>query len=132
MSYTYRAGVTLSTDAGTFTSYTSQIVSTGIHKFSETAINNDDTVISLAIDESAVKAFGLKSSQDVTFKVNDDGSPDATITLTANKPVVWVAGDSQYPSVNPLGIVDATSLTITNDGDDDATVEFACLYDVTP
>lgn len=134
MSYTYRAGVTLSTDAGTFTSYTASVVGSGIAKFSEIAAADGATVITVAVDVSAVKAFGLKSSRDVVVTVNDDGSPTATITLTANKPVVWVAGDTdQYPSSNPLGATDVASMTVTNaDPDLDATVEFACLMDATP
>ena len=134
MSYTYRAGLTLSTDAGTFSSYTTDVTGTGIVKFEESCADAGSTVITVAVDISAVKAFGLKSTKAVTVTVNDDGTPDATVSLAANVPLIWVASlaGTQYPTDNPLGTVDITSMKVANASGAAATVSFACLTDATP
>lgn len=133
MAFTYRAGTSLSTDAGTFTSDTVTITGSGVQKFSESCPTGT-TTITISVDVSAVKAFGLKSTQDCVVTVNDDGTPDATITLTANQGVTWVASlaGTQYPTSNPLGAVDVTSMDVTVAGATTATVTFACLTDATP
>jgi len=86
------------------------------------------------VDISAVKAFGLKSTKAVTVTVNDDGTPDATIALAANVPLIWVAAlaGTQYPTSNPLGSADITGMKVTNASGAAATVSFACLTDATP
>jgi hypothetical protein len=133
MAFTFRAGNTLSTNAGTFTSYTRSITGSGVIDIQETIPTGAGTVITVAIDVSAVQAFGLSSTKTGTLTINDDGTPDATISLTANVPIVWVAGaSSQYPSSNPLGSVDVTSMKFTQASGADAMLEFACLLDVTP
>ena len=134
MSITFRPGVTLTTDAGSFSAATSAgIVGSASVHLSETAAGADTTTMDVAVDVSAVKAFGLKSTEDCVITVNDDGSPTATITLTANKSLIWVAGDTnQYPSSNPLGATDVATWDVTVAGADDATITFACLVDATP
>src|SRR5690349_4552983 len=133
MAFTFRAGNTLSTNAGTFTSYTRTITGSGVHDIEETVPSGAGTVITIGVDVSAVLAFGVVSTKTGTLTINDDGTPDATISLTANVPVVWVSGaSSQYPSSNPLGSVDITSMKFTQSSGADATLSFACLYDATP
>lgn len=133
MAFTYRAGLTLSTDAGTFTSDTVTITGSGSQRISESCPTGA-TTITVNVDVSAVKAFGMKSTEDCTVTVNDDGTPDATISLTANQGLTWVASlaGTQYPTDNPLGTVDVTSMKVTVAGADTATFTFACLTDATP
>jgi len=132
MSIAFTPNVTLTTDGGSFTSAGTAITGGSSYHLSETAAGADTTTMLLAVDVSAVKAFGLKSSKAAVITVNDDGSPTATITLAANKSLVWVAGDDQYPASNPLGAVDVASWDVTIAGADDALITFAVLTDPTP
>ncbi len=134
MSITFRPGVTLATDAGNFSAASSAgVVGSASFHLSETAAGADATDMALAVDVSAVKALAIKSSQDCVITVNDDGSPTATITLTANKSIIWVAGDTaQFPTANPLGASDVATIDVTVAGADDALVTIAVLIDATP
>ncbi len=136
MSYTWSSTVGLSTGLGSFTASNGSVTGTGTVGFSETAVKNTTTVFTIAVDVSAVKALGIKSTGAVTCGINDaaSGSPDATITLAANKAIIWVSGDTaQFPSSNPLGSTDVVTVHVTNASTTtDATVTFACLVDVTP
>ncbi len=125
--------VTLRTDSGTFSAAATGIVGGSSIHLSETALAEDTTTMTIAVDVSAVKAMAIKASQDCVITVNDDGSPTATITLTANDAIIWVAGNTvQYPTANPLGVTDVATWDVTVAGAEDALVTFAALVDPTP
>jgi propanediol utilization protein len=133
MSITFTPGVTLRTDSGTFSAASTGIVGGSSIHLSETAAAADTTTMTLAVDVSAVKSMAIKASKDCVITVNDDGSPTATITLTANDAIIWVAGNTvQYPTANPLGSTDVATWDVTVAGDEDALVTFAALVDPTP
>ncbi len=134
MSITWQPGVTMQTDAGSFSARTTAgIVGSSSTHLSETAAGADTTTFNISVDVSATKAVCIKASGDCVITVNDDGTPDATITLTANKAINWVAGDTaQYPSANPLGAVDVATIDVTVAGADDVLVTIAVLVDATP
>lgn len=77
---------------------------------------------------SALASVYILSDQDLTLKTNSTGSPDDTIILTANKPVIWYAGCGW---TNPL-TVDVTKFYLTNGGGTSATFRARFLYDSTP
>lgn len=134
MAYTWRPTVGLQTDQGTFTTYQPSITGSGSNGVSEAVAGSATTVVQVDTDVSAVIAFGIKCTVACDVGVNDavGGSPDATISLAANKPLVWVAGDAQYPASNPLGAVDIAALHVTVAGATAGTLEYKVLYDATP
>lgn len=81
-----------------------------------------------AVDVSALSAVYIVSDKAVTLKTNSSGSPDNTITLAANKPLLWYVGCG---ITNPL-TVDVTGIYIANASGSTATIEFRFLQDVTP
>lgn len=87
-----------------------------------------DLVANLSLDVSEMKSLLIVSDQDVTIKTNSLGSPDDTLALQADEPVVWW---STGVFANPL-TVDVTSLHIVNAGSTAATVKLRALQDVTP
>ena len=70
--------------------------------------NND--VLTIVLDVSNVVAWWLLSDRNVTFTVNDDGTPDETYNLVAGVPLSWHSSDG---TVNPMA-TDWTSVKIAN------------------
>ena len=71
-----------------------------------------DFLVNIAIDVSLLKSLYIDSDQDVTIESNDGTTPDDTLTIKKDSPLVWDADDDQdnpFPSA-----VDVTKLHITN------------------
>lgn len=86
---------------------------------------------SLAFTTTNVDVLYLYSSQDVTLKTNDSGSPADTITLDAANPLVWVKDSGvPFPLDGTAGAI--TKLFVTNASGSTATLEFHILKDATP
>ncbi len=81
-----------------------------------------------SIDVSGLKSLLLSSTKPMTVKTNSSGSPDDTITLAANVPVIWYTGCG-HP--NPL-TADVTGLYLTTGDVGEATLTIRGLQDVTP
>lgn len=97
---------------------------TGIseEEFNVTAPDEDDVTVPLTITIADVIAWWVVSDKDVTMAVNDDGSPDLEISLSANVPVWWTTGKGDNPIPN-----DITDIKFTNAGTTDATVKGGIL-----
>ncbi len=67
-----------------------------------------DKEFQFAIDVSQLQVFSIVADQVLTIETNSGSSPQETIVLVANKPVVFETGDSA------LFAGDVTSLFITN------------------
>lgn len=89
----------------------------------------NQTFSNFDVDVSEVESLIMLCDRDITVTVNDDGSPDATISLKADKPLVW-NNDGYY--LNPLGTVDVTSIKATLAAGADATLRIEVLQDPTP
>ena len=91
---------------------TESLTGTGRTGFFEESVADaaTDAEITISIDVSAVKAFLVISSQNVTLETNSGGAPVDTITLLAGKPYVFVTGDY---NAFLLG-TDVTAFFITN------------------
>jgi hypothetical protein len=87
-----------------------------------------DFQITLTLDVSAVKAFLLMSSQDVTFETNSGSSPADTIALLANVPYAWHTNDY---NAFLLG-TDVTAVFITNASGSTALIDLIVGADPTP
>lgn len=101
----------------------------------EAEVAYEDTVVAGASDVEAdisfpfagVKACCLVSDKDVTVKTNSSSTPGDTITLTANKPLIWYDGAR---GVNPF-TADVTKLFFSNAGGSIANVKVHVLLHVT-
>jgi len=106
---------TIKDTSGTATTLMSKTLSVASEdvKSSEMAIiaNQTDKLINFAMDVSQNKVLVLLSTQNCTIETNSGSSPGATITLVANKPLVW--HDASY-FTHPFGSTDVTALYITN------------------
>lgn len=92
------------------------------------ADESTDLTANVAIDYSAVKLLYIVSDQDLTIETNDGDTPDDTLTLVANKPLVWFEGCGY---TNPLS-ADVTAVYLTNASGTDATLNIKVLQDATP
>lgn len=87
------------------------------------------TFLNFDVDVSEVESVFISCDRAVTVLVNDDGTPDATIALLADKPLIW-RNDGYFS--NPLGSVDITSLKVTVPSGDAANFRIEVLQDPTP
>lgn len=92
------------------------------------ATASTDTLISVSIDVSAVKAFYLVSSAAITVETNSGSAADDTLSLVAGQPYVWHTGS--YDTFL-LG-TDVTGLYITNASGSTAAIELRVIQDATP
>src|ERR1051325_3422954 len=94
---------------------------------SETVAGSGNTVVSgLNITPAHMKGLIILADKDLTFNTNDDGTPDATLAITANTPLIWYQS-SGVP--NPWGAGAAvTSVKLINGGTDTAQFCFVVLY----
>lgn len=94
--------------------------------FNDTISAGATVVPNFAVDVSQMVSLVVQCDRDVDLTFNDDGTPDATINLLANKPLIWT-NDGYFD--NPLGIVDITSFKATLAVGDDATLLIDVDYD---
>jgi hypothetical protein len=79
-----------------------------------------------AIDISLAKLVAIRSTQNITIKTNNSGTPDDTLVLTANIPMIWRDGD-----YNALFLTDdVAKFFITNATASPATVQILALVDL--
>ena len=95
----------------------------------ETVPGSGNVVINAAIDVSAVTGLYITCDGAVVLTANDDGTPDATITLAADKPCIWYTGCGL---TSPLGSVDWTTVKATKATAVDAALKIRVLLDATP
>lgn len=126
MSYQHQIQHTLSTPGGNAGSNNSY--SGAQHSgFNDTITQGQATTVpNFSVDVSAMVSLVIKCDRDVVLTFNDDGTPDATVNLLANKPLVWT--DDAYFS-NPLGSTDITSFKATLASGDDATLLIDVIFD---
>jgi len=111
----HRVSTTVRTNAGTVSaaSYTLS----GDHEFNYEATSlpiGTDVQVDLVADVSTIVSLVIESTTAMTLKTNSSGAPVDTITLVANKPVVWNTQIlATLGTACPL-TVDVTSLFVTN------------------
>lgn len=94
----------------------------------ESCANSATTELVVAIDVSEISAILIHSTQAVTLKTNDSGTPDETVSIVADVPYIWHT-DSYFSNVLET---DITSLFITNASGAAATVTVVVVTDATP
>ncbi len=71
--------------------------------------------VALAIDVSQLKSLFIIAAAALVLKTNSSGSPVNTITLAANQPFAWQAGDGTLRDTAGAAITtDITTLYVTN------------------
>lgn len=98
------------------------------------AHNTTNVVVNCTATTASMKSIFILSDKDVKMSLNDQfsGSPDQSIDLKANAPLIWISGKT--PTANPI-TADITSLHFKNAGStagDDAIVKIRFCLDVTP
>ena len=90
--------------------------------------STDKAVAIGGIDVSQVVSVYIHSTQDITLETNDGTTPDDTISLTADVPLIWC---TDCPYSNPL-TTDVTALYATNASGADAVLNIQVVQDGTP
>lgn len=126
MSYQQNHGVTVDSPGGAIARTNNY--SSGQHAGYSGTIPEDaaTTIPNISIDVSQMVAAFLYCDRDVVLTFNDDGTPDATVTLVAGVPLNWT-NDGYF--TNPLGVVDITSFKATLAAGEDANLIVDVLYD---
>lgn len=75
----------------------------------------------LGIDVSQLQVIAILASEDMTIKTNDSGSPQETISLTADDPVIFETGDTA------LFAGDVTSIFVSNASGSSGTLKINAL-----
>jgi hypothetical protein len=103
-------------------------VSTKIHSGDHQSAIKDtvaDATVDLeylvSVDVSELVMCVLQSSEDITVKTNDSGSPQETFNLVADKPVIFETGDPAIFSG------DVSSMYVSNSSGTDATFSFLAI-----
>ena len=129
MSLKHTWGINVKTDAGSAASQTTSYEAGAEVNVNDSAeASGELSVDDIAVTVAEIVSFFIISDKDVTLTVNDDGSPDQTITLDAGKMIGWNT-DSLDP--NPLTSTTITNLTFTNAGDSAAKIKASFLIDAT-
>lgn len=112
MSFTHTISKTYKTDAGTTTSasYT-KTGSTDLAWDGTIAVSTTNDEVDLVFTNASIVSLCIFSDAAVTIKTNSTGSPDNTITMTANKQIIWNANEA---GTNPFVAADVTKLYFTN------------------
>lgn len=98
-------------------------------KINETLPQGTATVLTFTLDVSTLQSTMLLCERNLVVTVNDDGTPDATISLVAGTPLMWSA---DIGGSNPFGAVDVTSIKATLASGSAADLTIICLSDPTP
>lgn len=89
-----------------------------------------DKQVEMPIDISEVKALYIHSDQTVTIEYNDNAGAQGSLTVTANKPIIWYVGCGY--AITAVLAADVTNFYITNAGATAAAVRIRILEDTTP
>jgi hypothetical protein len=122
--FTHRITSTYATDEGNAISALGTYTGTAEVGYDGTVAATTDLVeVDIAWIRANVHALLLYSSQALTIKTNNSGSPIDTIVLTAGQAVVW---GSDHLEANPVAH-DVTKLFLSNDTANIATVKIRVL-----
>ena len=90
------------------------------------ADSTTDQLVSINIKHSTLALFAIVSTVAMTVKTNSSSSPQETLTLTANKPIVW---GSTMPDDPISG--DVSALYVTNSSGSAGTIKAIAGWDPT-
>ena len=135
MALTHRVSTTVRTGAGSVSAVTGTFTGTAETNVEETLAIGTDTAVAFAADVSAIKSLAMvwepaSGSSTCLVETNSGSAADDSITLVANKPLIWNTDIlATLGTVNPL-TVDVTGLFVTTTAAGDLSIY--CLVDATP
>jgi hypothetical protein len=89
MALEHRISTTVRSNAGSITSTSYEIEGTHEFNLEKTFAIGTNVAQDLAADVSTIVSMAIESTTAMTIKTNDSATPDDTITLLANKPLLW-------------------------------------------
>lgn len=112
-------------------------ISSGNNKSVDESIpdSSTDLLVTETVDVSTLQSIIMVSDQQITVETNDGTTPQETIILKANDPLVWRKGGNQldgsdYPAI-PFS-ADVTGFFVTNASGAAAQLKMEILNDPTP
>lgn len=124
--HTYALGITA---GGTALAYEVDVTADSETNLDLTVADSvSDQLVTMAIDFSEMVGLFIYSDFAVTVETNDGTTPDDTIAVVAEVPVVWY---TDCDHINPL-TADVTALYITNASGSTANIKIRVLQDSTP
>jgi hypothetical protein len=123
MALTHRYSTTVRSNAGTVTtaSYTVE----GTHEYNleiEDKAIGTDTAQDFTADVSTIVSMAIVSTTAMTLETNSSSAPADTLTLVANKPLIWNTEILATTGATCPLTVDVTSLFITNAAEGDLSI----------
>lgn len=117
-------------DAGNESVSQQEMITADLETNLDVAIADGQTAkqINVAIDVSALKLLFISSDKDVTIETNNSSTPDDTIEITANVPLLWTP-DCGFAC--PLS-ADVATLYLANASGAEAALKIRTLQDATP
>jgi hypothetical protein len=135
MALTHRVTTSVRSNAGTVSAVTGTFTGTAETNVEETLGVGTDTAVAFAADVSAIKSIALlweptTGSSTCLVETNSGSAADDSITLVADKPLIWNTDIlATLGTANPL-TVDVTGLFVTTTAAGDLSIY--CLVDATP
>jgi hypothetical protein len=124
MPFAHTVGTTYRTDAGTVVNSSESIVGNKNAGLDSQIMPGATDTFDILLSGPNLQSLMMSSDQPTTILTNDPQSPQDTITLKANVPLVWTI-NSWWPV--PIGVVEVTKLLITNNGPVAANVKIRAL-----
>lgn len=90
--------------------------------------NTSDMLIDVKLTVARLAMVFIVTDQTITLETNSSSAASETITITADKPLIWYTGCGW---VNPFA-TNVTAIYLTRSGAGDATVSLRYAYDATP
>lgn len=87
-----------------------------------------DQLVNFTLDVSELKSIYMVSDQDLTVETNDSAAPQETISLLADKPLLWQ--HDSYFAIPFAGNI--TKLYLTNSSGSTAIFNLEVVHDSTP
>jgi uncharacterized protein (DUF305 family) len=116
------------TNAGTITSITASYTGSSEVSIEESVTTATEPTLVVGIDVSAIKSMMIHSTEAVTLKFNDDGSPTDTIEVAEDQIITWTEDDNESCPLT----ADVTSFDVVNASGQTAVVKLRVLMDATP
>jgi hypothetical protein len=112
MSIVHKQTLSLAVDGGSSVSGTATEVGSTNVSIDQVFAAGTNVLFTITFAHATLQSVILVSDQDMTVKTNSSGSPDDTISLKANNPLVWSASAAYY--TNPFSHADVTKFYLTN------------------
>jgi hypothetical protein len=123
MPFTHKVGIVFSTDAGAITSTAdTYLVDSEVNLDEIVAAGATNKEYDIGITVAKIKDMVIMSSVPCTVKTNSTSAPDNTLTLAANKQLIWTVDHIETKFLT----VDVTKFYVTVPGAVNAILKFRC------